>query len=242
MKLHKSIMIGIICLMLTSITGCGGSSTDSAKENLAEKYEDADIGNIIELGEYEQDNNEDNGLETVEWIVIAKEENKLLVLSKYCLDVMPYNNECADVTWETCTLRKWLNDDFYKEVFSKNEADIIIESELTNPDNEAGYYDEGKGGNDTKDKVFLLSIEEIKKYMDSEKERIADATAYARARGEILNFFDSGTGIPSWLLRSPGYKPNYASHIGEDGSISSTGLSVDYDGLCIRPALWIKVK
>ena len=197
---------------------------------------------MIEFGSYEQDNNKENGLETIEWIVLAKEDDKLLVISKYCLDVKAYNNENKDVTWETCTIRKWLNDNFYKMVFSKNEAEIIIESELTNPDNDEGYYDKGKGGNDTKDKVFLLSMEEIDKYIPTESDRITDATEYARAQSEIFNFWNSGSGIPRWWLRSPGYDADYASCVTEEGDVSKTGISVEYDGLCIRPALWINVK
>ena len=69
----------------------------------------------------------------------------------------PYHEKWGEVTWKTCTLRKWLNGDFYKSEFSEKEKKAIIETNLENPNNpEYGT----PGGNNTKDRVFLLSIDE----------------------------------------------------------------------------------
>ncbi|MBQ5607687.1 MAG: hypothetical protein IIU86_01525 [Oscillospiraceae bacterium] len=62
-------------------------------------------GDVITFGTYEQDNNLDNGAETIEWLVLNREGNKALVISKYCLEQMPFNNTLAPVTWENCTIR-----------------------------------------------------------------------------------------------------------------------------------------
>ena len=78
-------------------------------ENQSFKYRP---GDIITFGKYEQDNKKSNGKEDIEWIVLAREGNKVLVLSRYALASKPYNNKKTDVTWETCSLRKWLDKDF----------------------------------------------------------------------------------------------------------------------------------
>lgn len=66
----------------------------------------------IKFGHYEQDNDASNGKEAIEWEVLGYEDGELLLISRYILDAVPYNYEWTDVTWETCALRKWLNDDF----------------------------------------------------------------------------------------------------------------------------------
>ena len=81
------------------------------------------------------------------------------------LDCQPYNTERADVTWETCTLRKWLNNDFYNAAFSVADQDRIITANLSNPDNAIWGTE---GGNDTNDKVFCLNVDEIRKYYSFE--------------------------------------------------------------------------
>lgn len=255
MKLRKFIILAMACLSLVSVTACGsdkGGSYDSdgnksdytkaSEENFKHQYKNADIGGIIEFGTYEQDNNEKNGTEPIEWIVLEKEENKLLIISKYCLDVKPYNDYDRDVTWEFSTIRQWLNNTFIETAFSEYEKEIIVETQLTNPDNDYGFYDYGKGGNDTKDKVFLLSIEEARNYFASDSDRIADVTEYAKEQGADTNFADSNIEFPRWWLRSAGCYADRASNINEDGSISKGGFSVEYDGYCIRPALWITIE
>ena len=73
------------------------------------RVEWATIGAVVTFGAYEQDNNTSNGKEKIEWIVLATEGDKSLVISKYILDCQPYNTSRAEVTWEICTLRTWLN-------------------------------------------------------------------------------------------------------------------------------------
>lgn len=89
-----------------------------------EKLKSAQIGDFIFFGEYEQDNDIDNGREDIEWLVLDKVENKILVVSKMGLDAKPYNDENKKVTWENCTLRTWLNEDFLNEAFDEKEHDI----------------------------------------------------------------------------------------------------------------------
>ena len=78
----------------------------------------AEVGDYICFGAYEQDKDTSDGKENVEWQVLAKEDNKILVISKYVLDAKPYNTNLVNVTWETCALQTWLNGTFFDEAFS----------------------------------------------------------------------------------------------------------------------------
>lgn len=135
---------------------------DLPEINPRSKYASIPVGGYITLGTYEQDNNISNGKEDIEWLVLAKETDKMLVISKYGIDCKPYNEEWEDVTWETCTLRTWLNDEFYNTAFSSKEQKKIAETKVVNDDNPISG---AKGGNDTKDKVFLLSMDETLEYL-----------------------------------------------------------------------------
>ena len=115
------------------------------------QLKNAAIGSYVIFGAYEQDNNLANGNEEIEWLVLARENNRLLIISRNALDSKPYNTEDVSVTWETCTLRTWLNQDFYNTAFSSEEQEMIptvtVKAEKNNiygPD----------PGNDTQDRVF----------------------------------------------------------------------------------------
>ena len=129
------------------------------------------VGDIVPLGHYEQDGVIQNGEEPIEWIVLDVDaaERKALVISKYSLDRLLYHSKYEPVTWETCDLRGVLNGEFLNIVFSSEEIDGILDSQLHTEDNTAKGT---KGGNDTVDRVFLLSAEEAEKYFSSDEDRI----------------------------------------------------------------------
>ena len=155
----------------------------------SEESESLQVGSIVTFGRYEQDNNTANGPEQIEWIVLDVQEGKSLLLSRYALDVQPYNTEFVNTTWQTSTLRKWLNEEFLNSAFTAHEQTCIL---LTDVDNsrEQGYgvWNTSDGEN-TQDKVFLLSYAEANKYLNvtydnvnNMKSRVAP-TAYAIQRG-----------------------------------------------------------
>lgn len=115
------------------------------------------VGDYIEFGTYEQDNDASNGKEAIEWLVLETQDDKILILSKYGLDCKAYNVDWEDITWETCTLRKWLNEEFINEAFTESEK-LLIPTVTVSADRNPGY--DTNPGNPTKDKVFLLSIDE----------------------------------------------------------------------------------
>ena len=133
-------------------------------EEVWNKVKSVNVGDTYRFGSYEQDNNKSNGQEDIEWLVLAKEGTKILVISKEALDCKPYNTSDTDVTWETCTLRKWLNNDFINAAFSADER-TMIPTVTVSADKNPDYST--NPGNATQDQVFLLSITEVNKYFSS---------------------------------------------------------------------------
>ena len=200
-----------------------------------EKLKTAEVGDTVYFGTYEQDNDTSNGAENIEWQVLAKENNKVLVISKYALDCQQYNTSSyTDVTWETCTLRTWLNGTFLNSAFSSSEQSAIAETTVTADKNPK--YDTDPG-NATTDKVFLLSIDEAEKYFSSDSARVCLPTAYAVANGA----YESDSGNCWWWLRSPGFLQHNAAHVRNDGSVGCHGGNVDRGDDAVRPALWINL-
>ncbi|MGN0623579.1 MAG: DUF6273 domain-containing protein [Oscillospiraceae bacterium] len=193
------------------------------------------VGGTFFFGSYEQDNNKSNGKEDIEWLVLAKEGNKALVISKYALDCQQYNTSYTDVTWETCSLRKWLNGTFLSAAFNSEEQNSIISSTVT-ADKNPSYST--SPGNNTTDKVFLLSITEVNKDFSSDSARQCSATAYAKAQGA---YTDTSNGNCWWWLRSPGYNSHDAANVNNGGSVNFSGYTVDYNVGAVRPALWINL-
>ena len=192
------------------------------------------VGDYIEFGTYEQDNDASNGKEAIEWLVLETQDDKILILSKYGLDCKAYSVDWEDITWETCTLRKWLNEEFINEAFTESEK-LLIPTVTVSADRNPGY--DTNPGNPTKDKVFLLSIDEANRYFSSDRMRQCRPTEYADANNIVLK---KNSGNCEWLLRSPGIDQDHAACVGGDGRVDAYGSHVDYDSLhAVRPALWI---
>ena len=197
-----------------------------------EKLKIAKAGDYVFFGAYEQDNNTSNGKEDVEWLVLEVKDGKALVISKYALDCKPYNTSYTDVTWETCTLRKWLSNDFLGSAFSTEEK-AMIPTVAVSADKNPDYST--NPGNATQDQVFLLSITEFNKYFSSDSARQCKPTDYAVANGA----WESDSGNCWWWLRSPGSNQTYAAAVYTDGHVYELGGNVYRDHGAVRPALWI---
>ena len=191
------------------------------------------VGKTIEFGNYPQD--KDGTEKPIEWIVMKKEGNQVLLLSKYVLDAKPYNKEWEDVTWETSDIRQWLNNEFYTTAFNKAEKAKIQTSLIKNEDN--SKYGTN-GGNDTEDKVFLLSEKETETLFSNKEERIAKATEYATKSGVYVNEEKAAC----WWLRSPGYDSDDAAEVDGSGWVGGDGSSVYYDYDGVRPALHLNLQ
>lgn len=196
-------------------------------------------GDVIILGTYEQDNNEEDGSEPIEWIVLdADEENHALVISRYGLDCRPYNQKNAHVTWQTCTLRAWLNHDFYITAFGEEDQKAILIKEVDNSFRQGNSAWGISGGDNTTDNVFLLSYQETEAYLSDAHNRMCIPTDYAIDRGAHAK--DAGEGAQQscwWWLRSPGSASTRASRVGTNGSRAED--DVTQENVCVRPVLWL---
>ena len=224
------------------------------------KYEP---GDIVILGSYEQDNDLSNGAEPIEWQVVGTRDGHTLLISKYALDCKQYNEEWTDITWENCTLRSWLNNDFYNKAFSSFDKKWIVTAHNSNPDsyelyrplNTSSYTYGAKGGNATNDKVFLLSWTEARDYFggklyDSDigagnynQKLLCKPTAYAKAQGGWAysnsdNYYPSDTdGCCWWWLRSPGNNQDSAALVRNYGALNYYFVHGSTGG--VRPAILI---
>ena len=107
-----------------------------AEAIIKEHPEVAQIGDIIYLGAYEQDNNFSNGKEEIEWKVLDKDANgKMLIVSRYAIDCGNYHSSPKQITWEDSDIRKWLNNDFIATAFSSKEKSYLQTSTIDNSGN-----------------------------------------------------------------------------------------------------------
>jgi len=203
---------------------------------VADEFANVRVGKVITFGSYRQGTTTQKT--PIEWIVLAVEEDRILVLSRYCLEAVKYNNWAAKpMTWEKCTLRAYLNNEFIHAAFSETEKQRILWTELENAD--TGKVD---GGPNTQDRVFLLSLDEVYTYMPNNTYRAAEPTQYAVKQGAYTN----AMGQVWWWLRSPGEKT--AGDVARAAGIYGSG-SLDIDGTTVnfkttngmRPAMWINI-
>lgn len=122
------------------------------------------VGDEFTLGKYEQDNDSENGKEDIEWIVVSKEDDSYICISKYCLEYMLFNEEVRSDNiyncWETSTIREWLNDDFYYSAFSTDEMDEL--SQMTTSYRGFKNWEDYKLDSfNTKDYVRLIKAGEL---------------------------------------------------------------------------------
>ncbi|MBQ3072558.1 MAG: TIR domain-containing protein [Oscillospiraceae bacterium] len=213
--------------------------TDARMGMTEEQLKTIKVGSYITFGAYEQDNNTSNGKENIEWLVLEKQDDKTLVISKEVLDFKPHRTSYRDVTWESSELRNWLNTNFINTAFSAEEKKLI--PTVTVPADKNPEYNTDPG-NATQDRVFLLSIAEANKYFSSSSARRCKPSAYVVAL-ETYGYIENEP-CP-WWLRSPGSYQSRVAYVDEDGDV------YDDDGVIVfhadpgsgpkgvRPALWI---
>lgn len=178
----------------------------------------------------------------LEWRVLVKNGNEALLVTKQVIDVVKYNEKFESITWGNCSLRAYLNNDFIKNTFSREEQARIKQVKLKNKDNEEYGT---SGGNDTSDKVFCLSIDEVNEYFIDNEDRVAITTKYAKGKvsaDDMEYFMDASSGGGRWWVRSPGINAIYAMNVDGSGWVTDNGRNVDADYVGIRPALWINLE
>ena len=233
----------------------GGGKTNPIDEPEDMLFPNAKIGDYVTFGSYEQDNDLKNGSEPIEWQYIADRDGHKLLLSKYALDCKRYNESKVGITWENCTLRSWLNNDFYNKAFSASDRKKIVTAHNENPDSyelyepwhSSGLYG-AESGNATDDKVFLLSWTEARDYLDGKliddaenpnQKLVCCPTLYAMLHGVVAytnseKYYGKSC---DWWLRSLGCEQDDASRVIGFGALSSSSVDDPFEG--VRPAILI---
>lgn len=201
--------------------------------------EDIKMDSILSFGNYN-------------WRVLDIQDNVALLITEDIIEQRAYHDAYIDITWADCSLRKYLNGEFYDK-FSEADKSRIMPVLNKNLDNQ--WYG-SKGGADTKDSIFLLSVEEVCKYFGDSRSKL-----YNRGKNQRYWFerkdennnkriarFEGETWGSWWWLRSPGRVSVKAVYIHDDGNIGIQGNNIlkgnISDGKCtggVRPALWLKL-
>jgi len=255
------------------------ASTESIEtESQETKFVDianAKVGDYVLFGSFEQDNDDKNGQEDLQWLVLDEDDEKILLLSRYVIAKKAYNDTDKAVSWEKCTLRQWLNEEFVSSTFDEKEAEQIITSVLENKGSAAYFSDfKKKAGTSadkkTKDKVFLLSYDEVVQYFEptkvenlyiyADKDLITTATAASEIENKSLSekeyedFYKEegwpqdcvGVSGSGWFLRSRGINTDDVMSVGYDGAVRGLYLEygADYESVAfeggVRPAIWVR--
>lgn len=242
----------VSCQFMASCQKVTAEETTTSAESEAESVEEDDgisVGDHILFGSYPQ--NSAPGTDTfdpepVEWRVLDIQDGKALIISEYLLDAAVYYYDMADVTWETSSLRTWLNGTFYDTAFSAGEKSLIQNVKINNPDNP--LYGT-TGGNDTDDNVFCLSLEEAQLYFRDAEDRMTAPTEYAVKQGAAVSdscTLANGMKTGWWWLRSPASSSNRAADADCFGNIDTVKNADGVDGdmvfaesNCVRPVIWI---
>ncbi|MCM1161029.1 MAG: DUF6273 domain-containing protein [Roseburia sp.] len=192
--------------------------------------------------------------EKLKWKVLQNDGSTLFVAADKAIDCKNYNDESINTTWETSTIRNWLNNSFYGTAFSSSEQNAIVAQNVVNEDNpDYGTEYGAEGGNNTNDKIYLLSIGEVENetygfysdYSTNSASRWVQPSNYARARG-TYTYNSSYTGENDncwWWLRSPGSGSHCAAYVDNCGYVSRNGSDVhsDYGSVGVCPALHINL-
>jgi len=202
------------------------------------------IGEIVEFG-------------GIQWRILDVQDGRALLLSEYILEHRRYNDIAwHDITWETSTIRQWLNNEFYNRFTPAKRVQIVETNVITN-DNP--WFDT-PGGNNTIDKIFLLSIDEIAKYFGVNQERlnnVPDDTTFSWHNFRIYDEYNESrkayredtNASYLWWLRSPG---GWWDDDDQDTTVTNSVIAINFDGRVeitgansnaviggVRPAMWV---
>ena len=247
----------VVAILPTMSRSVAGVTTLKNPKKVAER---AVIYDCIYFGSYPQSDITGEKKDPIKWRVLSVNGNDAFLVADKNLDVMWYNqyirrydeNDNAfdvEVTWENCTLRKWLNSDFSDRAFTPDEQSAIIETELENKDNSKHGT---PGGNNTIDKVFILSAEEISNpeygfeedyYYDCDYSRQRLNTPYV-ANGGSLEDSDINTDegrydeVGEQWVRTPGNEPYMATFITINHScVEIDGMYVNSKSMTVCPSI-----
>ncbi len=176
----------------------------------------------------------------VKWLVLDKKEEKALIMTLYDVDVIAFDERKQEkTTWDTSTLRSWLNGEFRESAFDEKEQECITETVVKAESNPL-YGTEG--GSESRDYIFVLSVEEAERYLPKKEERSTQIEPPVNKEridwSEDIPFEDT-TDFYGWWLRTPGKNEERITYVCGFGEIHFEGAFVGDSSTSVRPAMWI---
>ena len=207
------------------------------------------VGDHVTFGRYPQTAS-GTDLTPIEWVVLDIQDGKALLISKYGPDAKQYYPKWTNVTWETCSLRAWLNSDFLQKAFNAAEQSAILTTLVDNSSAQCFriWTRYTYGGNDTQDQIFLLSYAEANRYYGVTWEDSGNVnsraapTAYAAQQGAFASDDHQtadGQAAGWWWLRSPGSDQGNAAIVLANGALNE--FAVHRGSGSVRPVLWVRL-
>ena len=174
--------------------------------------------------------------EPIAWNILLEEEDRKLLLCQTPLANMPYHDADEPTSWEACSLRAWLNDDFYRAAFSDSEKQKILKIPVSADKN---TYCNTDAGSSTDDRVFLMSLPEVQTLLRRRLSPLRKWNTAPSAAPHTDNQAANDAGC-IWWLRSPGSERTDAACVNGNGEISNLGLPVTTPTIAARPCLWVR--
>ena len=141
---------------------------DIEKARLVTEYDNVtnvELFDTVVFGSYEQDGDAGNGKEGIEWIVVDRDNEKALLLSKYILDNISFHSEKKQIYWGQSTARTWCNRYFIDEAIG-NDGDLLIKTKIKNLYSPIYELGTELSNEDTEDRAFFMGLYEARKYFD----------------------------------------------------------------------------
>ena len=205
-----------------------GKSPLPPAENLCD-YSAAKPGQTVWLGK-----------KFMPWLVLENSGKKLLLISRYVIDCLPfetfYYGLTDYITWGRSTVRYKLNTEYYHNLFTEVEKTRIIPVYISDDDSLSFEKVEGV----TEDRIFFLSVKEAQRYLRTERDRLAPITTFAN-RSMLWTLFDQ---YAHWWLRTDGRLTADKYYV-RDGVIMSENSTVSggrFEHFGVRPAVYIALE
>ncbi|MBR6007397.1 MAG: hypothetical protein IK064_07180, partial [Clostridia bacterium] len=231
-------------------------SSDLVFDIAKDRLKDAEVGSVVLFGAYPQGRITSDKKDPIEWIVLERDGSRMLLISKYALDALPYMRYDYDptnteVSWQTSLLRDWLNGEFMSIAFDEGESRMLRRTVIND------MLPDGSYGMKTADRVFLLSIGEAKTYFPDEEARKCTPTLYALGFGAYRSSVD---GTCLWWLRNPADEAKIAEFledeasnvssfvipraacVGTAGEFVEVGHEILNRGYAVRPTVWVDIE
>lgn len=201
-----------------------------------------EVGSSVYFGAYPQEKGDSEyntrDYDSIEWVVLASNGGTATLISKYALDSRPFHNRKEATCWAYCSLREWLNEDFYDMAFSREQKKLINTSYSYSSPNPV--YKDTAVGPDTEDQVTILNAFEADSslgYWDLNYQRFCKPTDYAVEHGA---FQDDKSGC-WWWVNTPGITQKDCASTNSDGSMDYDDGSVNSAHGCVRPVINITI-